>query len=620
MAVIATMVGALLFLTGSREVADPDDIAPAGKAESAIEVLDQPVIETALREENEVPGEAIDEDDAKVALVPNRPAHSDETADAIVWRGTLYDVEGRPIPHVMITLERIEPRGLRDDLMYKKRTNSRGRFGFGGLECGRYSVDLWLPGQFVNNWRTMTFDSPGAVEKDIRLEGGAIEGVIIDEATGRPLKTNPRKRAPLVVAGAKSEGARSRHGSYRNGRFRIECLPPGTYDVRVSAYDLVNVSVDGIEVEEGKVSDGIRILMPLRGRLELKFESLGIEKARATLFREGESTPFCSKTWMWDIHGPSTLSMGVPLGCWTVQVSSTGLGALAHAFEMHEGETIRFSISSDSFLKQDGRITVEGRATLDGMRPLSGMVLSFKARIMGPADEYDRQVTGRTKSDGTFSIEGFRPGIWSVSLLGWMNDMSVNDICLVTIPDHAAMHHTCNLNLKAGSIKCEPVDALTGKPLSLRKNRCRLQLVDDLSGKVRGEMNGCREQDELGLKAVPIGEYRIRVQAEPFENYTSEVFVLHEGQELDLGAIPLRPAATFRMRFMRPEGWVVNIRKYEFKGDPEPRSCGGGYLWMIPEPGSVTVSFDAFGYKSKEMTFSIPSGEYREIIVDLEPE
>jgi hypothetical protein len=176
-------------------------------------------------------------------------------AGGAVIRGRVEDKNGMPISGAAVFADRDR----------RKRESTRaltdGTFAIGGLEAGAYDV------------RAEAFGFASAVEKAdtgrtdvvVRLERtGGVTGVLVDEA-GRPVVPRGGRAKPLADKNARTSIGFTLGPESSEGRFVLEDLAAGPYEITVSAEGFATQTIRA-EVESGRVSDAGRITLS-RGRV-----------------------------------------------------------------------------------------------------------------------------------------------------------------------------------------------------------------------------------------------------------------------------------------------------------------------------------------------------------------
>jgi hypothetical protein len=174
---------------------------------------------------------------ASYAQVSSRPGASAGVAGVVA--GIILDRESNaPIRRVVVTLSTVEAQP-QDAIAW---SDSAGRFAFGNLPPGRYQVRAQKRGYRNTPFGTDTPNRPPAIivlaegesrsDLVIRLQHfGAISGVVLDE-DGEPVeRAEVLALLPAFQRRERKLRSVSQARTDREGRYRIDNLPPGSYAV-----------------------------------------------------------------------------------------------------------------------------------------------------------------------------------------------------------------------------------------------------------------------------------------------------------------------------------------------------------------------------------------------------
>ncbi len=170
-------------------------------------------------------------------------------------------------------------------------TGPDGAFSIGGLKSGE-TYDLQLFGNAGPGPQKRGVVAPADGVEIVVSGTGRIAGRAVDAATGEPLRefdaTYEADRGSgggmfvmRMAAGRRSLGAAATHFQGEDGSFALEEVPPGRYEVVVTAKGYQKTRVGGIVVEEGAGKDGV----------EVKAARGGLLKGRVTDARSGRGIP-----------------------------------------------------------------------------------------------------------------------------------------------------------------------------------------------------------------------------------------------------------------------------------------------------------------------------------------
>ena len=150
-----------------------------------------------------------------------------------------------------------------------------GRFELGGLEAGTYVIQAESEG-FAPTYSESFVVSQGIVTADVRVElgqGGAIEGRVVDNRTGEPVKgamvrtfdngyvPNPFSQMLGGLVPRTTTDRKVRTDA--EGNFRIEQLAVATYQIQVDHGDFPQTILKDIQVTEGNTKNlgSVRLVM-----------------------------------------------------------------------------------------------------------------------------------------------------------------------------------------------------------------------------------------------------------------------------------------------------------------------------------------------------------------------
>ena len=150
--------------------------------------------------------------------------------------GLVVDDRGEPVSGARVTVSR-DGEALPP---WEVRTDEEGRFEVDTLHPGEHAVRVSSPG---HGSIARSGVSPGGRELRITMERvGSVAGRVVDP------EGEPRAGATVVIAGSGLWPAR-RTETDEEGRFRWPDVPPGVYELRAHAGDLVAEPRRGLEVE-----------------------------------------------------------------------------------------------------------------------------------------------------------------------------------------------------------------------------------------------------------------------------------------------------------------------------------------------------------------------------------
>lgn len=545
--------------------------------------------------------------------------------EQVTWRGVLYDGKGDPVPEgrVSVLLFRAG-QGASPPVRIQRSavTDAAGRFELFKLIPDRFRVDLEFPSpRSTLRWCDVEFDSPGVTERDIRIEGATIEGLVVDGATGLPFQ-----RGGCSVWARESSG---RSTGYRaevenDGRFCIRGLDPGNYILIAGGIGLVETRIPGIDIEEGQVKDGLRIVIPEGGRFDLAlvgFESQTNERFELSVSKDGAARPVYRRYHTIEPDIDNTISLLLEPGVFTVRAAFESLGLAERRFEIETARTTTVRLTRHDFVLFSGTVTLTGRLIRRDGRAVEKAYLEFTGRDV-PGAEPNRSIKGKTDPEGRFAIEGFRPGRWKVAALVVPSRFRVflPDVILPELPSDPFLH---DLEIAAGTISATLRDSGTGLVFDDESARWRARLLDTATSLVVAELDGERSGSSIELEGVPAGRFRLEVQAASFEHYLSGVIELGEGESRNIGEVALKPAAIIVLTVEDPDGRPIEKPRITFprmtgSRRPRPVAPGKADRYFLPTPGAVRIRISAAEFEEREMSVEVEPGQTRRIRVVLD--
>jgi len=322
--------------------------------------------------------------------------------------GLVEDEQGEPIEGAELE---VESRRLATV------TDAAGRFHLSGLEgekVGRLKVTA--PGYGVQTRKDIPLDGEPV---RIRLRpAGAMEGRVFDAGTGQPIQVFVVRAEPLrsgvEVLGEKTEQT----FSDPEGRFLLENVSAGRYDVVIVAPDFLRETLEQVEVRVGEETPlppvNLERGREVSGTVIDRADGSPVEGAAVLVGPVGQSTrwwgggralgnPFETES---DAEGRYRIA-GIPPSDLNLYASHPDYAREQHAVAFGEGED---SASVDILMGAGGTVEV----TLLDMEgdPVPGKRIQLR-RAKEPANRH--QMVGRTDQDGKAILERVAPGAWIAS-------------------------------------------------------------------------------------------------------------------------------------------------------------------------------------------------------------
>jgi len=551
------------------------------------------------------------------------------------WHGTLHDPLGAPVGNGRVELggpvkEAQEAMSL---AMSRWATcDEQGRFEVRQLVPGQYSVSVEFPGMHAIPCGKMTFEEPEAIEQDLRVPGGVIEGVVLDGDRREPLDD-----APIHVS-AMGPGQNSYVFNClpgMGGRFFLKGVAPGLYRLSASSSDFIYALVEDVEVREGRLTGDVVISLHRGGKVHCR--CIGFEKSQwfdVDLIRPEDGT----RQMLWpafiEAKGIFERTVNIEPGTYTAECAWVDKGRnlrIVRQVEVALGTTTELLLRPEDFEPSLRSITLLGQLLYtDGEPVREGKVWFEGGGIPGVETKEDREKTSEVDEEGRFTLPGFKPGSWWVRVL-----LPENGIALppqLIIPEDAPGSLSYTLRLHRGAVSGSLPLCQRGFDVQQRLDRYFNEWVVNLLNDATGALvSGYGWWDNPGedrfrMKGVPPGTYRLEVHREPFRPYVSPPFTLREGEEKDFGEIVMELSPSVIVEVLTPSGQPAESCYAQFPDLPnlswDSRMCvgKGKYLYFDMPPGPVRFRFKGDGWREKEQTVQIQPDVIEEVRVIMAPE
>jgi hypothetical protein len=565
----------------------------------------------------------------------------------VCWRGTVVDRLGLPLDTVCLSCRTVEITG---DKPPGWASATGGRFDMVDEE-GRFVRNKLLPGRYRIMCRfgyasravdcgELVLESPGVVERNVEIPGGAIRGTVIDGETGLP----PAVRAFRLQLDSGGDGQNSH--SMRpdeKGLFLFRGLPPGIYTLKANLYrENRNVTIPRLTVTDGELLDGIALLIPARsegsGKVNVLFHGLGASQELFALLRFSDGNhPNTMVTGIGIDSGPGRSSWTddhrFKAGAWTLQVEIDGLGRAKKGFHIFPGKTTDVEFFGSDFTDLPVPVALTGFVRWSDGEPVEGARVLFESDgILGP--EQDLLLDATTDDEGAFRRKGLLPGKWKVQVV--LADGGRRSYPVLEISRGGDEPAPYDLVLQRGAVTGTLVDEPTGQPFEGSGTRWRALLRGadkkysdalwrtSLTGRESwlARVDGVNSGSLLAIAGLHPGSCVLHVQAEDFFDFVSGTITIAADQKLDLGRIPLKPGGVLIHDTRDGAGNRIEHSIAEF---PDLHHFPGGRTlpdgrekrWRIPF-GTHRVFIKANGYKGQLMSVTFVPGVVEEIPVVLE--
>jgi hypothetical protein len=545
------------------------------------------------------------------------------SSDHVTWRGQVLRCGGEPIPDAVIELA---PAGVSIREKWLNRLERRvecdgeGRFDIRRLAAKTFAVNVKLSSWAHNvSIGKITFDGPGVTERDIRIAGAEIHGVVIDRATGEP----PEERG--WVNTHHMENMFFRHFSSpvdEEGRFALFGMPAGTYRVSANYRQYPMRQAEGVIVEADQILRGLRIELVAGGIMNIRVEGFagsGIGSFRWDHGLKG-GTMFTGGTQYIDESGRWEISYDEEPGHYLTKLIFSGLGTVVREFEIVAGRTTTVVIDKNDLAPPDGRVTVSGTVTRRDGSPVEGVRLHFYGRDGEGADMSQRSKSIATDSEGRFEVEGFWAGNWSVTAS--LGGGAQVDFPQLYIPPDSPGVAALDLILSAGRLTGFLRDRKTGLLLEKGGAKWWAFLKDRNTGATVCEIQGGETGPQFEFLGVPAGSFTVLLRARGYEDKRTDPFTVDEGASVSLGDLLLNPCGILIVELANQADEPVTGFEVKCNGAvvyPWDRKeiAPGKYRFFQLPAGPVTLTIDAKGYVAVERSFSLEAGVPQETRIVL---
>ena len=550
------------------------------------------------------------------------------SAEHVTWRGTFYGCDGEPVAWGLLLLH--PHRSTHLSGVFERHTaacDAEGRFELRKLTRGqRYRVTLWFPDDKAGqDGELLTFDVAGDVERDVPAEGGMLAGVVVDGLTGRAVAG----ARGYVLAMRSAPVARAFNATLdEEGRFRLPCMPAGTYDLSATVEGWPTAQLSGVAVEEGRRVEDLRIELVAGGELRLRVEGFVDTEQRAVASFElrmqrgdGPTVYHGSREIAQDGAFEETFQLRA--GAWTTWLSFRRLGVVQRELVVVQGQTTDVLVLRADLAEDADFTSVAGSLTHASGAPIAAAWLHFYASDVADLSPQQRFVNCGTDERGRFTADGFKPGRWTVGAR--LPDGGEPDFPDLVIPPLPPDPFSLDLVLPGGRVGGTLFDDVTGEPFADDGPMWWVFLKDVGSGGTVAELQGWHKGRRFELVGVPPGEYRLLVMARGYADHESAPFTLGEGQQLDLGPLRLKPAGVLDLLVEDTDGNPIGSFDVLCAGSVVPGhtrellESGRVRVHRLPL-GRVTVLLRARGFRDGELSLELVAGAPAEARAVLERE
>ena len=547
------------------------------------------------------------------------------SADHVTWKGTVRDRQGSPMPGTVI---RITPHDVTLEQQMQHclergvQSSEEGRFQVGRLAPGAYVVEVeptaWAHSISIGK---MTFEKPGVTERDIRIAGAEIRGIVQEKATGEPIRSRGYVRCSLW----QDRFFRSFSSPIdEQGRFALLGLPAGTYRVSATITGFPSCTVEGIIVAKDEIRDDICIEVFIGGTMQIKvmgFEGSPVRQFDLSMGIEG-GTEFFFGTQHIDADGAWELEWEREPGLYMITLDFKDSGSVTREVEIIAGRTTTVLILESEVRPPEGTVLVTGMVTTPDGAPAEGIKLFFFTTGGSGLETKDRIRTAVTDASGRYEAEAFWPGTGRVN--AELGEGAQADFPNLIIPSSPPPVVNLDLVISSGIMTGILRDKRTGELLAEGGAEWWAFLRDAKTQRVVCQIQGGQTGHRFEIRGVPAGDYMLLVRAYGYLESTTGPYRLGEGETLDVGEVLLDPGGILVLEVVNNAGEAVTGYELLCNGKEvytwHRNELSPGrfrYPWLPPGPATLVIS--AEGYLPSESSLVLTPGEPVEAKIVLIP-
>lgn len=393
-----------------------------------------------------------------------------------------------------------------------------GAFAMRNVRAGKLTLVAQTapPGVIAGEPVEVTAPASGVV---LRLpRPGRIEGRVVEQQGSRPVTqftvaAEPRGGGPRFPGSSRSFTA-------SDGRFTLEDVAPGSFDVHVTSPGFVRATTSAVEVAEGKATT-VEVAVERAGSVAGRVTAGGRPVAGAAIITAGEQRMRVPQAKQTDANGEYVIDT-LPAGTHELTVRREGYVSRTITVNVAVGRETRGDVELSR-----GR-ELQGRVVDSAGRPVAGAEVSYSAG----AAYTSRNPPLTTDADGAFRIEGLEETVYSISARkgGYADTtMQVNP---ATVP-------SITLTLDRGTMVTGRVNGLTPAELASVEVSAMPRSPGLMSRPARSPVN---PDGTFALHGVPDGEVTITAMElrPPRRRVSSEPVKIASGSapfvELDFAA------------------------------------------------------------------------------------
>ncbi|MFH1999706.1 MAG: sigma-70 family RNA polymerase sigma factor [Planctomycetota bacterium] len=532
--------------------------------------------------------------------------HFGPSPDLVTLTGTLYDFNGAPKPDGAFQLcsgDHSPWTAQWYRLVRPVKCDNEGKFKVDKLTPGRYRVNFHPHGQSPFEWGVLALEESGPVERDINLsQNASCAGMVINAVTGMAC-TNVKGE----VWARKSVGGDRPFYKYldSNGAFEIRGLTPGSYTIQAKVNDIFTRKLLGINIGRGENIKDLKLLLAPSGKLKMRLE--GFDESKQAPFNlylsGGENIQHHHFNYRIAETGNHEKTFPLEIGLWKLAISFSEFGFLQSDFEVFENHETEIVIHKNDLYIRPSMLSVQGEVRYPDSLPVKDLALVFHASSVPGLDENQKELHTCTQPDGSFRLQGLKPGQWRVKAR--LNDTAWIDFPEIWIAPDAADPFTCPLTFHRGMVTGSLFNGLEQRPIS-----------DDTSWRWRAYLYNVKEDRNTGgfecassdsntflILGAAAGNYQLIVKAEGYEDFESGAFSLDEGDSIDLGEIMLNPCGVLNLEVV--DEYFLAIPSYTLSCEGHrksyERSLQGIRRYDNLPVGMTTIIINAKGYETQRV-------------------
>ena len=348
------------------------------------------------------------------------------------------------------------------------------------------------------------------------------------------------------------------------GRFCLRGLEEGDYELtyygdsyaRDMVIDFENKSeadqfhMRRVALNSGQQLDGIRLKIPQTGTAALSgrgFARGDHRRLAGSATRVGSGTdnpPLTLRILEGMIRSDGSLDYSIKLaaGTWKLSLSLSSSVPVERIVEIKAGELARLKINRDEFAVNHGVTAVSGSITLSHGAPIAGAWLSLtRHNPSGDPDQHGNH-NCRTDSNGSFAVEGVRPGLWKTVLNVRDRSRRQSSYSLfldnLVIPADPQTRTRLDIRLPDNKLRAVLYSEEMNRSLLEEDGRVTVSVKEADSGRTLMQFSGLIGS-KLEMAYLPAVDLYFEIALKGSLLHRSEIYPMAEGQIRDLGTVLL---------------------------------------------------------------------------------